>query len=172
MIPPGLTERLPLSVLPFLVLPKMAHREPGQHNRPRAARLRLDDLTPRDLRIPGLHPLRDMEREPPNRTAADMYPHYADSLHEQRRSAKQHGGSEQATTLASLASPKTPSHRGTPRLPRVAPARGSAQPQQTQAPGSACHIRATHGDLHGQRRKLGSAPAWISRRTICGPLGK
>jgi hypothetical protein len=45
MIPPYLTERLALSVLPLLVLPKMTHREPGQHNRPpRAARLRLHNL--------------------------------------------------------------------------------------------------------------------------------
>ena len=27
-----------------------------------------------------------------NRTAADLYPHYADSLRKQRRYAKQHGG--------------------------------------------------------------------------------
>ena len=45
MIPPCLTERLALSVLPLLVLLKMAHCEPGQHNRPpRAARLRLRNL--------------------------------------------------------------------------------------------------------------------------------
>ena len=45
MLLPGITQRLALSALPFLVFPKMAHREPGQHDRPpRAAGLRLGDL--------------------------------------------------------------------------------------------------------------------------------
>jgi hypothetical protein len=45
VIPPCLTERLALGVLPLLVLVKMAHCVPGQHNRPpRAARLRLDNF--------------------------------------------------------------------------------------------------------------------------------
>jgi hypothetical protein len=45
VLPPCVTERLALSVLPFLVLLEMAHREPGQHHRPpRAACLRLDNL--------------------------------------------------------------------------------------------------------------------------------
>jgi hypothetical protein len=45
MFPPDLLQRLALSVLPLLVLLKVAYSEPRQHNRPpRAARLRLNDL--------------------------------------------------------------------------------------------------------------------------------
>ena len=45
MLPPGLIQRLALSVLPFLVLFKMTDRESGQHDRPpRAARLQFDNL--------------------------------------------------------------------------------------------------------------------------------
>jgi hypothetical protein len=59
MIPPCLTERPALGVLPFLVLLKMAHREPGQHNRPpRASRLRLRNLK---LAVDPLHGSADMK---------------------------------------------------------------------------------------------------------------